>query len=77
MLTVCVPRHTFPLPDLAVHVIGCKVDFELSAVEVMLIPIYHCALCRLRVKELYEGEPLLLSCVPVCHNPVEQVNQSS
>ena len=46
--------HTFPLScsELAVHVICCKVDFQLSAIEVKLIQISYGALCCLSVKIL-------------------------
>ena len=63
--------HTFPLPDLAVHVICCKVHLELPAIEVMLIQVPDSALCCLSVKELEEGKAFLFSCVSIRNNPVE------
>ena len=63
---------TFPLSDLAVHVISCKVHFELPAIEVMLVQVPYCAFCCLSVKEFEEGEAFLFPCVPVCHNPAKQ-----
>ncbi len=64
-------KHTFPLSDLAVHVISCKVHFKLPAIEIMLVQVPYCALCCLSIKELKKSESLLLPCVPVCHNPAE------